>query len=206
MRRFKAILTAIGAVMTLVGAAGFFLPFILDIAFKNDNTLELPLAEVTDVAVSPAGDVYFALMHAGRIQRYTAAGRFVSSIDVKSAGGLICIAVVDGTLQVHVARRSATDAYDLDGRLLREQAAEDEGIEYLPCRRDEQVTGMTTTWRDVQVRFTGGRAPLTIERRAWHLLALGPFYSWLIFAVGLFAMAWWREGVLRQMGFGKKEK
>jgi hypothetical protein len=65
---------------------------------------------------------------------------------------------------------------------------------------------MTTTWRAVQVRFTGGRPPLTIERRAWHLLALGPLYSWLIFAVGLFLMAWWRESVLRAMGFGKKEK
>jgi hypothetical protein len=206
MRWFKSFVTALGAVVTLVGAAGFFLPFILETAFKNDNTIELPLAAVTDVAVSPDGGVYFALMHAGRVQRYTAAGRFVSSFPVDSAGGLLCIATVDETLQVHVARRSATDVHNLDGRLLRENAAEDTGIEYAPCESDPQVAGMTTTWRSVQVRFTGGRPPLTLERRTWHLLALHPFQSWLTFAIGLFMMAWWREGVLQMMGFGRKKQ
>jgi hypothetical protein len=203
MRRLKAILTAIGAVLTLVGAAGFFLPFILAAAFRDDNTIELPLAEVKDVAVSPNGDVYFALMHAGRVQRYAGDGRFVSSFPVNSAGGIFCIVIVDGALQVHVARRDATDAHDLDGRLLRENFGEDSGIEYIPCKRDPQVASISSSWRSLQVRFTDDRPPLTIQRLTWHFLALHPFQSWLTFAVGLLLMAWWREGVFRSMGFGR---
>lgn len=204
MRLLKAILTVIGTVLALVGAAGFFLPFILASAFKDDTSIVLPLGDVQDVAVSATGDVFFALTHAGRVQRYTSLGKFVSSFGVNSAGGLFCIDVVDQTLQVHVARRSATDAYDLNGRLLRENSTADAGIQYSPCKGDANVAGLTSNWRSMQVRFADGRPSLMIEHRTWHLFALHPFQSWLIFAVGLFLMSWWREVVLRAMGFGKK--
>jgi hypothetical protein len=66
------------------------------------------------------------------------------------------------------------------------------------------VAGVSSDWRSVQVRYIDNRPPLIIERRPWHLLALHPFQSWLMFMVGLFLMSWWREGVLRSMGFGRK--
>ncbi len=202
--RFKTFLTLIGIGLSFVGAAGFFLPFILQTSFRNDRAIELPVVDVKDVAVAPNGDIYFALMHAARIQRYTGVGRFVSSFGVNSAGGIFCIDIVGRTLQVHVARRDATDWLDLDGKMLRENMLEDAGVNYLPCQRDVQVAELIGTWRSVEVQFTDGRPPITIMRRAWHRLAMGPFLSWLTFAVGLFLMAWWREGVLRMMGFGKK--
>ena len=204
MRQFKAILTVIGTMLALVGAAGFFLPFILASAFKDDTSIELPLGDVQDVAVSATGDVYFALTHAGRVQRYTGLGQFVSSFGVNSAGGLFCIDVVDQTLQVHVVRRSTTDAYDLNGCLLRENSTADSGIQYSPCQSDPLVAGRSSSWRNMQVFFADQRPALTIDRRSWHLLALHPFLSWLMFAIGLFLISWWREGVLRAMGFGKK--
>ena len=204
MRIFKAVLSCIGVVLALTGITGFLMPFILGSAFKDDTSIELPLAMVEDVAVSATGDVYFALMHSGRVQRYSASGRFLGSFEVRSAGGAFCIVINDGALQVHVARRDVTDLHDLSGRLLREHVSPDTGIKYFPCRGDPQVAGVSSDWRSVQVRYIDNRPPLIIERRPWHLLALHPFQSWLMFMVGLFLMSWWREGVLRSMGFGRK--
>lgn len=206
MRLFKGILTAIGAVLAAAGAVGFFLPLILQSGFKGDNSIELPLASVEDVAVSSNGDVYFALMHAGRVQRYAGTGRFLGSFGVNGAGGVFCLDLRDDALHVQVARRDTTDVYALDGRLQRESVASDEGVKYFPCSGDPLVAEMTSTWSSMQVRFSDNRPALIIKRRPWHLLALHPFQSWFIFAVGLFLMSWWREGVLRALGFGGKKQ
>lgn len=204
MRILKAVLSSVGFVLVLVGVAGFLMPFILVSAFKDDTSIELPLAMVEDVAVSATGDVYFALMHAGRVQRYSASGRFLGSFGVHSAGGVFCIVINDGALQVHVARRDVTDLHDLSGRLLRENVSPDTGIKYFPCRGDLQVAGVSCDWRSVRVRYTDNRPPLTIERRFWHLFALHPFQSLLIFVVGSLLVSGARERVLRSMGIGRK--
>jgi len=62
------IVRSIAIALLLIGAGGFFLPFMIEPLGGEFAAVELPLTEITDVAVSADNQMFFALMFAGRIQ------------------------------------------------------------------------------------------------------------------------------------------
>ena len=98
-----------------VGIVGFSSPFWLGMV-KGIEVIELPLAEIEDVAVSDDKRIYFALMHLARVQVYDGNGRFIRNFEVETSGGMFCLDIDGDRLTVAVARRSAFDEFDLDGR------------------------------------------------------------------------------------------
>ena len=165
---------------------------------KGVEAIELPLVQIEDVAVAHDNRIYFALMHLARVQVYTGNGRFIRNIPISNSGGAFCVDVTDNRLTVTVARRNAADDFDLDGRPAgRDRRITEEQYAQV-CRRDLRIKSVDWTVSDVTLSFADGNR-LTFARQLWHYLALGPFWSWLMFAIALFLWPEWRRGILKQI-------
>ena len=193
----------LSAALIVIGLAGFVAPFWIG-SVKSIGAIELPLVEIEDVAVAHDKRIYFALMHLARVQVYAGDGRFIRNFPVASAGGAFCIDVTDDRLTVTVARRDAADDYDLDGNPIGRDRFITEEQYYDTCRRDPRLRSVDWTVSEVTLTLANGNR-LTFARQPWHYLALGPFWSWLMFAIGLILLPGWRRGILRRMGFGAGE-
>jgi hypothetical protein len=187
----------LSAALFVIGLGGFLAPFWLG-SVQNAGTIELPLVEIEDVAVAHDGRIYFALMHLARLQIYTGDGRFIRNIPVSNAGGAFCLDVTDNRLTVAVARRDAADTFDLDGHPSTFDTPIDEDRYHDVCRRDPRIKSVDWTVSEVTLNYTDGRR-LIFQRQVWHYAALGPFWSWLMFAIALFLWPEWRRGVLKRM-------
>ncbi len=185
----------IAFILVVIGAAGFFMPFWIGAVVSDLSKLELPLSEVSDVAVSEDGEIYFALTFLGRIQKYSASGEFIQGLDVDSGGGQFCLTLAERELAVYVARRDAVDKYDLAGNVIRLNAPIDENTYRKSCIWDERVRSIDYSINKVSVLLSDANEPISIRRRLWHCFAPGPFASWLIFVVGLTLIPEWRRAV-----------
>ena len=59
-------LRLVGVILTFIGIAGFLMPLWINAVVTETHKLEFPLTEISDVAVSENGDLYFSLLFAGR--------------------------------------------------------------------------------------------------------------------------------------------
>lgn len=193
------VIRLIAITLVLIGAAGFFMPFLVGFVSDDPERLELPLAEISDIAVSADNELFFALMFAGRIQKYSGSGEFIDSFDVDSAGGHFCLDLAGDRLTVSVARRDAADEYDLSGSLIHKNIPVDESRFETSCKFDSKIRSIGYAFDRITLSFADGAAPVIIKRKLWHYLAPGPFVSWAIFMVGLILFPEWRRGVIRMM-------
>lgn len=184
-------------VLFVIGVAGFAAPFWIE-SVKGIETIELPLAEIEDVAIAHDNRIYFALMHLARVQVYLGNGRFIGSFAVENRGGAFCLDTEGDRLTVAVARRDAFDVFDLDGKLLNRNLMITGGGYAQACRPDPRIRSVDWAIREATLNFTDGRR-LVFARQFWHYLALGPFWSWLLFILALFLWPEWRRGILEQM-------
>lgn len=183
----------LSAVLFVIGLAGFFAPFWLG-QVKGVESFELPLAEVHDVAVAPDKRIYFALMHLGRVQVYAGDGTFIRNFEVRNAGGAFCLDIAGDRLTVAVARRDATDTFDLDGKLIFDNTPITEEQYDETCRSDPRIRSRDWAASGVTLTFVDG-ARLVLARQPWHYVALHPFWSWLMVMVALFLWPEWRRGI-----------
>ncbi len=189
----------VSAFLVVVGTAGFFLPFWFGSLGERAAEIELPVAQVEDVAVSPDGHLFVALIHAARIQKYTANGEFVLNFPVGSGGGTYCIAIAGDRLYVDVGRRRAIDELDLSGRPIKLDVPRGERTEPGGCELDEAILDVEETFTGLRISFVDDRASLVIKPKYWHYLMWGPFGSWLMAIVGLFLWPEWRRGLLKMI-------
>lgn len=181
----------------VIGGAGFAAPFWSG-SVNVFEAVELPLADIKDVAIAHDNRIYFALMHLGRVQAYSRDGHFIKHFAIENNGGAFCLDIEGDRLKVAVARRHAFDMFDLDGKLLsRDTKISDSGYEQT-CRPDPRIRSVDWAISKITLNFADGRR-LTFARQLWHYLALGPFWSWLMFAIALFLWPEWRRGILEQM-------
>ncbi len=188
-------------VLIIIGFAGFSAPFWFG-AVKGAESIELPLAAIEDVAVGDDGGLYFALMHLGRVQVYSREGNFVRNFPISNSGGAFCLSIAGDRLTVAVARRDAADEFDLDGKPLSRDAHLTDGQYAEVCRRDERVRFVDWAVGAVTLTFADGRH-VTLARQLWHYAALGPFWSWLMFMIGLALWPEWRRGIFNRI-MGRK--
>lgn len=186
----------------VVGLAGFVAPFWIG-SLTGVETVELPLAEIEDVSVANDGRIYFALMHLGRVQVYATDGTFIRNFSVRNSGGAFCLEIVESRLIVSVARRDEADEFDLDGKLVHGERPINEDQYRDACRNEASIRALDQALDAVTVKFTDGRS-LRIERKLWHYLALGPFWSWFMFVIGMFLLPEWRRGVFRQLKLNRQ--
>lgn len=192
----------IAALVVLIGAAGFLMPFWIG-SVPGIYNVELPLSDISDVAISNEGDLFFANTHQGRIQIYSRSGEFIRGIDVKSAGGLFCIDLHESELKVSVARRDAADILDLSGKIVRTDIPINEEDFRASCEKDAQFDARLDR---AIVSLAGAVDPITIKRKTWHYLALSPFASWATFVAGLALFPEWRRAVLTAFKRRKREQ
>lgn len=191
-------------VVATIGGAGFGLPLLLGFGFTQlDRALagrELPMGPTTvnDVAVSPSGNVYIAVVFMGRLQEYAADGSFVRSISIETEGGYFCVDLAGDRALVYVARRKAADEFDLEGRAIRLNAAVDDRAYEAACKLDGRVRSIGHSIDGVTINFADGRPPTIIRRRWWHYLAPDPLISFLAYMSGLFLHPGWRGRVFRR--------
>ncbi len=162
----------VAILLVVVGAVGFSVPFWFGAVNEETPALEMPLVEISDVAVTRDNRVFFALMPLGRVQSYSADGKFLRSYVVQVPSGSACLAPKADT--------DAVAGRGMDTLLV---------SEYWPSRRDTcsldpPVKSVEWWLTSVTVAFTDGRPPLTIGRAWWHYFALGPFGSFLLLALG----------------------
>lgn len=176
----------IGFVLAIIGAVGFSLPFWINTVIKDDPTIEMPLTEIGDAAVSPDGLLFVSLMPLGRIQTYTPDGRFLRSFSVDAPSGAVCLDAMDAPPMPVQDRRVQTIELVVEGLRVREFWP----ARNFDCRVDPPVKVVTWWPASVVVTFSDGRPPLTLRRLWWHYFALGPFWSFLTMMIG--SMLWSR--------------
>ena len=183
------LIRSISAILILIGFAGFFLDLWLGPLTKNSNTIEWPLADITDVAISDEGDVFLALMFVGRVQVYSNDGQFLRGFDVPTAGGHLCIEIQNDSLLVDAARLEKVVKLDLLGNPVDEEGLPKTRPYPSTCKLENGVERIEQTFSKVMVQFNGYASPLEIQRRIWHYLFpdhLCPgFLEWLVFLCGL---------------------
>jgi hypothetical protein len=161
----------IGAALAIVGALGLSVPFWFGAVNEGTPELEMPLVDITDVAVSRDNHVFFALMLLDRVQSYSADGMFLRSYAAHSPSDSACLDYVG---------EAGLSQPNIDGLLIHE---------YWPsrhhaCSLDPPVRAMNWELTATTVTFTDGRPPLVIKRAWWHYAALGYFESFLLLAFG----------------------
>jgi hypothetical protein len=147
---------------------------------KNEPAIEMPLSMISDAALSPDGRVFVGIMPLGRVQIYSANGEFLRSFSVDMDSGTVCLDAMDAPPIPVQDSRVQTAEIIIEGLRVRE---------YWPsrrftCRVDPPVQSVTWWPTFVVVSFTDGRPPVTLTRAWWHYFALGPFLSFLTFALG----------------------
>lgn len=163
-----------------IGIVGFSALFWANSIIKDDADFEMPLSMVSDAAVAPDGRIYVGIMPYGRIQVYAADGRFLRSFSVDAPSGSLCLDAMDAPPIPIEDPRVQTAEWIIDGLRVREFWPS----RRFECRVDPPVRSVSWWPTSVTVTFTDGRAPLSLARAWWHYLALGPFWSFLMIAIG----------------------
>jgi hypothetical protein len=179
-------------VLIVIGVVGFSLPFWINTLVKDDPTIEMPLALISDVAASPDGRVFGGIAPLGRVQIYSAKGRFLRSFSVDFPSGSVCLDAMDAPPMPVMDKRVQTAELIIEGLRVRE---------YWPsrkfhCRVDPPVRSVAWWPTSVIVSFTDGRT-LQLVRAWWHYFALGPFFSFLTAVIGGML---WRFGPADRVG------
>ena len=171
------------------------MPFWIGLVFGEAHELEMPLTEISDVAMSENGDLYFALTFAGRVQKYSSNGDFEKSFQINASGGSFCLAIIGDELAVYLARRDAEERYDLNGNSIRQSIPFNEFAYSEKCEWNEHIADVKSMLQHVTVSFANAENAITIERQPWHFIVFGPFISWITLAIGLFLIPEWRYAI-----------
>ena len=122
-KKAKYIFRIIGALFLDVGSIGFLagfwaiesesLPEVLD-------SFELPLGELSGIAIDSEGNIYCGLMSYSRVQVYDTEGEFLFSRFIDRSGGAFRIRINENDqLEVATARSDKLYIFEKDGTLVR---------------------------------------------------------------------------------------
>ena len=178
------LLRVVAFLFMFVGAAGFLLPAWIDCTVDDPVLVELPLVEISDIAVASDGSLFFALSHLGKIQKYDSNGGFIGSFPVNSMGGIFYLDVKGDRLIVYAGRRNEADEFDLAVKPVRLGLPIDQEKIEKAARLDERIQSLDKSLTAVTLTFTNNQPPIVIKRKPWHYLALGPFGSAAMLLIG----------------------
>ena len=125
-KKTRCFIRITGVLLLVVGLGGFLaapISFESDFFRKVLGSFELPLRELSGIAVDSEGHVYCGLQSYGRVQVYDAEGEFLYSVPSGSSGGAFRIRInEDDQLEVATARNDKLYLFDKSGNLVRERS------------------------------------------------------------------------------------
>ena len=107
---------ALSGALLVLGACGWFAPFILPAAGSRFRHVELPAFFETATIATADGRTFALTQHLSRLQRYDPAGDFELGWFVNSVGGAVSIGVTtDGKIVVAAMRTKRVEFFNPDG-------------------------------------------------------------------------------------------
>jgi hypothetical protein len=183
----------LGALMALVGGAGFFSGFIFSSGTDQHalRSFEFPLSDVQSMVVDSQGRIFVALAFYGRIQRYDSQGRFQRGWAAQSEGGPFALGLRGkDTIVTEVGRRQAQLLFDPDGRLLAErpnprQQSLPTGDPVTAIGPDGSLLELRHGLFSSSIVHDSAGVVTALIKGPLLLRYLGGFQAWLIFALGM---------------------
>jgi len=188
-------------IMTLLGLFGFFNGFLTawNKAFWVSSKTELPLGDLSGVAVDSKGNVYCVANFYYRIQKYAPDGTFLKGWSSQDNNPRIRVNEYDQLESANDNRTRSGDypdtlsTYDSEGNLISEEVVDNcyaqfgEECERL-CRitsGDIYIIHNKWLWPHIVKKAPSGNESIVIDTPLYLWLILGPFPSWIFFAFGL---------------------
>lgn len=119
-KRLEHRIRTVGLVALSAGLVGFFSTFFCGLGLCRwvPGNVALPLSTVESIAVDSKGRIYCALAAHGRIQQYSANGRYLRGWWIDTSGGFFKLKVDSDRLVVQTARTGLRYVFDGNGKLL----------------------------------------------------------------------------------------
>jgi len=209
-KKTRYFIRIIGVLFLAVGSVGFmsgFLShFLPDSLQEVLDCFELPLGDLSGIAVDSEGDIYCGLQYFSRVQVYDAEGEFLYSVHIGTAGSFRIRINEDDQLEVATARNDKLYLFDKDGNLVRGWS--DVGHYF----SDFGKTGETRFYDDkenatyfrkgypiyahVVKRDSTGQENIIIRTPFHKWLFQGPLPAWFLCLIGIVAL-----GISRGLGY-----
>lgn len=197
-------LKIVAYILLIIGGIGWLGGFLLSLGRIGpiSSFTELPLGDLSGVAVDSAGRIYCQLGFYSRIQQYDATGKFIKGWSVNAAGGAFKIRVnPQDELEAVTARTNMFYRFAPTGEVIEKRQEEDRTGSLFGSfdggkSRIELADGTvyTTRWSllfpsVVKISPNGQMTKLvTVPFHKW--LIMGPFPAWFLWMIGIAILGW----------------
>ena len=221
-RRRLLLVRGVAALLLVLGGVGWFGGAFAMLTRPEwlSGRVELPLGDLSGIAVDGQGRIYCGSPFYGRVQVYDADGRFLRGWFVDAGGGAFRLRVSPADeLEVAAPRGSMYFRFDAEGNVLEEEAdVPDYFVQFGEEgeRRCRDVEGNTYTicWAllfpHIVRQSPDGTRATVVSTPAHNWIIMGPFPAWLLWAAGIVLLvvtnAWfrrqWKRAFRRRGGEG----